>query len=202
MSATGKDAAFMNSYNSQPREQYDGYYATPLSTSDIDPQQYEINRIYHAPSSAPEAGPINQGNPFNQQQQGYMPPLGQQSYVGFNPLESDGSGLAGLCYVGFWLTGLLFLIFGHRKRLVRFHAMQSLLFFGGYSILMYFLISIINANLFFLNGVAIFALALLNIIMCVGWFVGIISGFQGKYTKLPIVGDIAERYVNGDIHLK
>ncbi len=191
----------MNSYNSQPHQQYDGYYASQLSPSDIDPQQYEINRIYHTPSSTPEAGPINQGYPSGQQQ-GYMPPLGQQSYVGFNPLESDGSGAAGLCYIGFWLTGLLFLVFGHQKRLVRFHAMQSLLFFGAHSLLMYFLISIIDSGLFFLHDFAIFALVILNIIACVGWFVGMISAFQGKYKKLPIVGDIAERYVNGDIHLK
>jgi uncharacterized membrane protein len=200
MSATGKDATFMNSYNSQPREQYDGYYATQLSTSDIDPQQYELNRIYHTPTAGPEAGPISQN--YSGQQQGYMPPLGQQSYVGFNPFESDGRGSAGLCYIGFWLTGLLFLIFGHQKRLVRFHAMQSLLFFGGYAILMIFLINVINADLFLINGFAIFALVMLNIIMCVGWIVGMVSGFQGKYRKLPIVGDIAERYVNGDIHLK
>lgn len=191
----------MNSYNSQPREQYDGYYSTPLPTSDIDPQQYEINRIYRTPSAAPEAESINQGYPSGQQQ-GYMPPSGQQSYVGFNPLESDGSGAAGLCYIGFWLTGLLFLIFGHRKRLVRFHAMQSLLFFGTHSFLMYFLISIIDSNLFLLRDFAIFALVMINIIACVGWFVGMINAFQGKYTKLPIVGDFAERYVNGNIHLK
>src|SRR6266700_6304684 len=146
MSATGKDATFMNSYNDQSREQYDGYYATQLSTPSIDPQQYELQHIYHTPTAGPAAGPINQ--PYSSQQQGYMPPLGQQSYMGFNPTELGGSGSAGLCYIGFWLTGLLFLIFGHQKRLVRFHAMQSLLFFGAYTILMIFLINVISADLF------------------------------------------------------
>lgn len=136
-------------------------------------------------------------------QQGYMPPPGQQqSYAGFNPSELGGNGAAGLCYVGFWLTGLLFLLFGHTKRLVRFHAVQSLLFFGGYTVLMIFLINVIDADLFLLKDFAIFALVMLNIIMFVGWLVGMINAFQGKYTKLPIVGEIAERYVNGDIHLK
>jgi len=191
----------MNSYNNnQIREPYEGY-SSQWSTPSIDPQQYELQQIYHTPTAGPEAGPINQSYSTGQQQ-GYMPPLGQQSYVGFNPFESDGRGSAGLCYLGFWLTGLLFLIFGHQKRLVRFHAMQSLLFFGGYTILMIFLINIIDADPFLIKDFAIFALVLLNIIMCVGWFVGLISGFQGKYTKLPIVGDIAERYVNNDIHLK
>ncbi len=30
----------------------------------------------------------------------------------------------------------------------------------------------------------------------VGWIVLMINGFQGKYFKLPIVGDYAEKYVD------
>ncbi len=190
----------MNSYNDQ-QQPYQQGYATQLSDS-IDPQQYERQQFYSTPPMAnPPVEPINQS--YQQQQQGYMPPLGKQSsYAGFNPSELGGTGVAGLCYIGFWLTGLLFLIFGNQKRLVRFHAMQSLLFFGGYTIMMIFLINLIDMHLFLIHGFAIFALVMLNIITWVGWFVGMISAFQGKYTKLPIVGEIAERYVNGDIHLK
>jgi uncharacterized membrane protein len=189
----------MNSYNSQ-RQQYQGY--ATQSSDPIDLQQYEQQQFYSTPPMAnPPIEPINQ--PYQQQQQGYMPPPGQQScYAGFNPSELGGAGMAGLCYIGFWLTGLLFLIFGNQKRLVRFHAMQSLLFFGGYTVMMIFLIKLIDMDLFLIQGFAIFALVMINIIMCVGWFVGIINAFQGKYTKLPVVGEIAERYVNGDIHLK
>lgn len=189
----------MNSYNSQ-RQQYQDY--ATQSSDGIDLQQYERQQFYSTPPMAnPPIEPINQ--PYQQQQQGYMPPPGQQSsYAGFNPSELGGAGMAGLCYIGFWLTGLLFLLFGNQKRLVRFHAMQSLLFFGGYNIMMIFLISLIHMHLFLIEGFAIFALVMINIIMCVGWFVGIINAFQGKYTKLPVVGEIAERYVNGDIHLK
>jgi uncharacterized membrane protein len=188
----------MNSYNNQ-RQQYQDY---ATQTSDpIDLQQYERQQFYSTPPMAnPPIEPINQ--PYQQQQPGYMPPPRQQQETYFNLSETDGSEAAGLCYIGFWLTGLLFLIFGNRKRLVRFHAMQNLLFFGGYTVLMIFLIRLIDANLFLINGFAIFALVMLNIIACVGWFVGIIGAFRGKYTKLPIVGDIAENYVNGNIHLK
>lgn len=35
-----------------------------------------------------------------------------------------------LCYVGFWVTGIIFLFIERRDRLVRFHAMQSLVTFG------------------------------------------------------------------------
>ena len=188
----------MNSYsNDQVGEHYDGYYATQASAPDIDPQQYEINRIYRTPGTGPDAGQSYTG-----QQQGYMPPFGQQSMGGFDALKTENTFPAGLCYLGFWVTGLLFLIFGNRQRLVRFHAMQSLLFFGAYTVLMIFLINLISMHLFLIGGFAIFALVMLNVVTWVGWFVGIISAFKGKYTKLPIVGDIAEQFVNGNIHLK
>lgn len=35
-----------------------------------------------------------------------------------------------LCYVGFWVTGIIFLIIERKNKLVRFHAMQSLIVFG------------------------------------------------------------------------
>jgi uncharacterized membrane protein len=35
-----------------------------------------------------------------------------------------------LCYVGFWVTGIIFLIIERKNKLVRFHAMQSLVVFG------------------------------------------------------------------------
>jgi uncharacterized membrane protein len=35
-----------------------------------------------------------------------------------------------LCYLGFWVTGIVFLVVEKRDRLVRFHAMQSLVTFG------------------------------------------------------------------------
>lgn len=35
-----------------------------------------------------------------------------------------------LCYLGFWVTGIIFLFIEKKDRLVRFHAMQSLVTFG------------------------------------------------------------------------
>jgi len=35
-----------------------------------------------------------------------------------------------LCYLGFWVTGIIFLIIERKNKLVRFHAMQSLVVFG------------------------------------------------------------------------
>lgn len=35
-----------------------------------------------------------------------------------------------LCYAGFWVTGIIFLLIERKNRLIRFHAMQSLVTFG------------------------------------------------------------------------
>lgn len=117
----------------------------------------------------------------------------------------DGRLAAALCYVGFWLTGLLFVLFVRENKFIRFHAMQSLLFFGGVNVLFVFFISIFSRHFFFfhfLNGFAILAFVLLNIIATVAWLVGLFSALSGKYTKLPFVGDYAERFANKGTKLK
>jgi len=37
---------------------------------------------------------------------------------------------------------------------------------------------------------------LIGLVSFVGWIVLMIMAFQGKYFKLPIVGDYAEKYAN------
>jgi uncharacterized membrane protein len=128
-----------------------------------------------------------------QQQQFYTPPLEDTASIHSHTLEK-GNVAAGLCYIGFWLTGFLFLIFQHENRLVRFHAMQSLLFFGGVNVLFIALITIMGSHIPFISGFAIFAFVIMNIVAFVAWIVGLTSAFSGKYKKLPFVGDIAERY--------
>ncbi len=68
------------------------------------------------------------------QQQRYDSPYGssfyhQQPFVGTSPF-SDSHFAAILSYSFGWLTGLLFMLFGGRDRFMRFHALQSLVFFG------------------------------------------------------------------------
>ena len=43
-------------------------------------------------------------------------------------LEPNIAGL--LCYLGVWITGIIFLIIEKRDKFVRFHAMQSVIVFG------------------------------------------------------------------------
>jgi uncharacterized membrane protein len=63
-------------------------------------------------------------------------------------------------------------------------------------------INIIDASIPFVSAFATFVFVIMNIIAVVAWFVGVINAFSGKYAKLPLVGDIAEQYVNRDVTLK
>jgi uncharacterized membrane protein len=101
---------------------------------------------------------------------------------------------AGLSYLFGWITGLIFFLMEKQNRFVRFHAMQSILFFGGLTVIQIILNVIGN---FPIIGVFTFLLgSLVWLIGFVGWIVLMIFGFQGKYFKLPIVGDYAEKYAN------
>ena len=101
---------------------------------------------------------------------------------------------AGLSYVFGWVTGLIFFLMEKQNRFVRFHAMQSILFFGGL-VVIDILLSILGRLPFIgiftgLIGILVFLVGF------VGWIVLMINGFQGKYFKLPIVGDYAEKFAN------
>lgn len=134
--------------------------------------------------------------------QQYEAPMPGLNYFDFGSHEINSRFAAFLSYACLWLTGLLFLLFERKNRFVRFHAMQSLLFFGGVNVLYVLLISIMVNEIPFLVGPAIFAFVIINIIAFVAWIVGMVGAIRGKYVKLPFVGDLAERYVNRGVSVK
>jgi hypothetical protein len=76
--------------------------------------------------------------PPGQQQYGYQPPYGAPQMGDVGPLDRTSLGMrarsAGLlCYLFGWVTGLIFFLLERESRFVRFHAMQSILFFGTLS---------------------------------------------------------------------
>jgi uncharacterized membrane protein len=101
---------------------------------------------------------------------------------------------AGLSYVFGWVTGLIFFLMEKQNRFVRFHAMQSILFFGGLTVAQ--IILNVFGHFPVLGFFAGLLGAALGIIGLVGYIVLLINAFQGKYFKLPIVGDYAEKYAN------
>jgi uncharacterized membrane protein len=99
-------------------------------------------------------------------------------------LEQNVAGL--LCYVVGWVTGLVFYLVEKENKFVRFHAMQSILVFGGLTV-----ISIILNVIPFLGWVLS---TLLSVVALVLWILLMVKAYQNVWYKLPWVGDLAEKY--------
>lgn len=118
------------------------------------------------------------------------------------PQPFDGSRIAAaLSYSVGWLSGILFFLFSDGNRYVRFHALQSLLFFGGINVFdILFIWSFAHFRLFsfvpfmpYMGGLAILLFLLLNFVAFVGWLVALFQAAKGTYFKLPVAGEIVTR---------
>lgn len=96
--------------------------------------------------------------------------------------------LAGaLCYVLGLFTGLLFLFMEKKSNFIKFHAMQSIITFGGITVV------VTAIGWFPIIGWLISILSVpLTLVL---WILLIVKAFQGENYKLPIIGDFAEEQV-------
>ena len=110
-----------------------------------------------------------------------------------------------LSYIFGWVSGLIFFLIEKDSRLVRFHAMQSLLFnvlFGVLAIALWFVLFIgflIGAQISdalpaLLGLLSLLVWAVFLIIVLGGWIFCLVKAFQGQYFKLPIIGNFAEKF--------
>lgn len=102
-------------------------------------------------------------------------------------LDSNIGGL--LSYVLGWITGLIFFLIEQKDEFVRFHAMQSIIVFGAITVF-----SIVISILFrvpFLGAILGSFLWLASVVL---WIILIVKAYQGERFKLPIAGDLAEKY--------
>lgn len=96
--------------------------------------------------------------------------------------------LAGLlCYLAGWITGLIFFLIEKENRFVRFHAMQSLITFGGLGVLLFILSFVPILGWLVMMGLYVVGFVL--------WVVLMIKAYQGEMFKLPLIGDIAEKNI-------
>jgi len=126
------------------------------------------------------------------QQQGYQQQYSPQYMGDAGPYEATSLGMrartAGwLCYLFGWVTGLIFFLLERENRFVRFHAMQSLLFFGILSIL-----EEVCSYLPLFGPIG----AALGLVMFIGWIVMMVKAHRGEYYKLPLFGDLADRLIS------
>lgn len=107
-------------------------------------------------------------------------------------MEKTSSGLqenvAGLlCYVVGWIGGLVFILIEPENKFVRFHAMQSIIVFGA--------LNVIWIPLQFIPLLAILIGWLLGGLGFVLWIVLMVKAYQGTMYKLPVAGDLAEKWL-------
>ncbi len=111
-------------------------------------------------------------------------------------MEKTSTGLAEnvaglLCYVLGWVSGIVFLIIEPENKFVRFHAMQSIVTFGGITVIA-IVLSILGLIPFI--GVLFDILGyIVGLIAFILWIVLIVKAYQGTMYKLPWAGDIAEK---------
>lgn len=112
-----------------------------------------------------------------------------------------------LAYVFGWVSGLVFYLIEKDSKLVRFHAMQSILFCVVVAVLgialwiVSFLFLLVTTMLPDVMGTLFGFLATLiwlvfSIAFLIGWILCVVRAYQGQFFKLPVIGNMAEKIVN------
>jgi len=105
--------------------------------------------------------------------------------LGKTTVGMDANLAAALSYVFGWVSGLIFFLLEKENKFLRFHAMQSILFAASWTVILIVLgITVVGA----------FLIPIVGLIFFVVWIVLIITSFSGEQFKLPVIGDMAEKY--------
>jgi uncharacterized membrane protein len=138
------------------------------------------------------------------------PPPSAEPQVGQSSLGMDANLASMLCYLTMICCGLgivlslVFFLIEKTSRLVKFHAMQALLYGGVWivvGIVFRILSMIADIALGDALGVVVFfgwvAVRLLVAVVLLAFLImAAIKAYQGQYYKLPIIGNIAWNIVN------
>ena len=97
-------------------------------------------------------------------------------------LEPNIAGL--LCYLGGWITGIVFLVIEQKNKFVRFHALQSIVTFGA--------LTVASAMLSWIPFFGGFFSAVIGILAFSLWILLMVKAHQGELYKVPVAGHVAE----------
>src|ERR1051325_6999720 len=125
--------------------------------------------------------------------------------VGKSSTGLDDNIAALLSYVFGWVSGLIFFLIEKDSRLVRFHAMQSLLFnvfiaivaiaLWVVSFVLLLIVGQISGVLSTLIGlIATLIWLVFGIGILILWIMCLVKAYGRQYFKLPIVGNFAEKF--------
>jgi uncharacterized membrane protein len=112
-----------------------------------------------------------------------------------------------LAYVFGWVSGLIFFLIEKDSKLVRFHAMQSILFNVFILVvcivvwILCFILLLIASQLpGFLSTlvwlICVIIWLALSLGLLLAWIMCLVKAYQRQFYKLPIIGDMAEKIVN------
>ena len=193
----GQDPTQPGVYSGQP-SQYGAPTPPPPTNDPYSAGQggYQQQGAYQQPSY--QQPPYQQQAPVYGQQpySGYQQPYGAAAGAnGPTSMGMQANTAAGLSYVVGWITGLIFFLGEKQNRFVRFNAMQSILLYAAVTVI-YIVLGIVGGALLFsgLYGIVILLNSLVGLGAFVLWIILMINAFQGKYLKLPIIGDYAEKF--------
>ena len=189
-------------YQQQPGYQQGGYQQQP----NYQPGSYQQQPGYQPGGYQQQSG-YQQGGyqqPPNYQQPYGTPFTATPNANGPTSMGMDANVAAGLSYLFSIVGGLIFYFGEKQNRFVRFHAMQSILFNAFWIVLFIVLFtvqSLLYATVILIPlGIVFTCLTfLLPLALLVVWIVLMVYAFQGKYFKLPVIGDYAERYATPTI---
>ena len=126
------------------------------------------------------------------------------------PLAKSSTGLdenvaALLSYVLTWVSGLVFFLIEKDSRLVRFHAMQSILLTVLAGIMfvvlwvVWIVLAVISTQLPGIIGTLVSLVITLIFLafwlgVLIAWVMCLIKAYQSQYFKLPVIGNLAEKF--------
>jgi uncharacterized membrane protein len=205
-----------NYNNSEQDDQGQGYtgYRGYTANQQQQPQQ-QPRRPYEYSADQQQAQDFGYGtgtSSSGQQQQqqygtqgkgAYQPP--RRAAQGTTPIDSTSTGLnarteALLSYLFGWVSGLVFFVIERKNKYVRFHAMQSFLYFGSLAIILGILklLGAILGSIFLIGGLFSilfgFLFFVVGFVVVVSWLYLMLQAYRGKKTKIPFFGDFAERF--------
>ena len=107
-------------------------------------------------------------------------------------------------YTFWWISGIFVFLFASEDRFIRFHSLQSTLFFGSSNLLSAVILALLggmskivnNGNKMFLTISFIFLLlvfAFINLFSVIAWVIGMLQAWRGNYYSLPFVRGLNER---------
>lgn len=119
--------------------------------------------------------------------------------------------LASLSYLLGWVSGLFLFLLVREKRFVRFHSLQSLLFFGGSQVLsMTLLVGLVLLSATEAGptswqeypeaGLALL-LSLTILFTVIVWMMGMVQAWQGRSYQVPFVGQWSDQIVTKQVRL-